>query len=217
MVEVGVRDSLALRDERRLLYDFVSWRRGARALEQLSAYRTIERTLTHDGVSVDSLVTAEIMASAFNVARVPPLLGRTLWLSLEPSAVDAASTPAVGLCAARGIRDHVIRGRFPTEEYLAVRLEVDRETGGAEESDAAFTERRERTYDELQRRIAQEAGVVGLTYGDRLPGMEVAVRQAEVELSPGEMPVPTREMWTAAVGSGYFEAFDRPIVSGRQT
>jgi hypothetical protein len=45
--------------------------------------------------------------------------------------------------------------------------------------------------------------------------MEVAVRRAEVELNPGEMPVPTREMWTTAVGPGYFEAFDRSIVSGR--
>jgi hypothetical protein len=122
--------------------------------------------------------------------------------------------PAIGV-SQEGIRDHVIRGRFPTAEYLAVRLEVDREAGGAEESDAAFTARRERTYDELQRLIAREPGVVAVTFGDRLPGMEVALRRAEVEITAGEMPVPTREMWTAAVGPGYFEAFDRSIVSGR--
>ena len=499
MVEIGVRDSLARRDERRLLYDFVSWRRDARSLEQLTAYRTLERTLTHDGVSIDSLITAEISASAFNLARVPPRLGRTLldtdeqrgapavvilghqvwqrwfggrpdvigqqvqlgttraevigvmpegfgfplnhqlWvpLQLRPSGyaplegvpiqvagllapgatlqqanaeIEAligrtreaspqthanlrtrvlayggvssgntflelavthlpivlvltiacvtvgtllyartatrdgeiamrfalgASRPrivsqlfaealvlacvggAVGLTAANwalkwgkaayysgppggppfwvdsglklttvlfaiglavvvaavlgalpalkatgsrvqsqlanlgsggstlrfgrvwttimigqvavtvlvippaigvseeGIRDHIIRGRFPTVEYLAVRLEMDRDTGDAEESDSAFTERRARTYDELQRRVAQEPGVVAVTFGDRLPGMEVSLGRAEVEMTPGEMPVPTSDMWRVAVGPGYFEAFDRSIVAGR--
>jgi hypothetical protein len=45
--------------------------------------------------------------------------------------------------------------------------------------------------------------------------MEVSLGQAEVEITAGEMPVPTREMWKAQVGPGYFEAFDRPIVAGR--
>jgi putative ABC transport system permease protein len=122
--------------------------------------------------------------------------------------------PAMGI-AGEGLRDRVIRGRFPTTEYLAVSLELDRETGGAEETDAAFASRRERTYAELERRIAQESSVAGVTFGDRLPGMEVSVRQAEVEVTAGVTPVPTQEMWTATVGSGYFESFDRSIVAGR--
>jgi putative ABC transport system permease protein len=122
--------------------------------------------------------------------------------------------PAMGI-AEEGLRDRVIRSRFPVEEYLAVSLELDRETGGAEETDAAFASRRERTYAELERRIAQESSVAAVTFGDRLPGMEVGLRRAEVEVSTGAAPVPVENMWTAAVGPGYFEAFDRSIVVGR--
>jgi hypothetical protein len=56
---------------------------------------------------------------------------------------------------------------------------------------------------------------MAVTFGDRLPGMDVAVRRAEVEISAGATPVSTQEMWTAQVGAGYFETFERPIVAGR--
>jgi len=122
--------------------------------------------------------------------------------------------PAIGI-ATEGLRDPVMRARFPADEYLAIRIDVDREAGGTEETDAAFAARRERTYEELERRVAQEPGVVAVAFGDRLPGMAVSVRQAEVELSPGATPVVTQEMWRAGVGPGYFEAFDRSMVAGR--
>jgi predicted permease len=122
--------------------------------------------------------------------------------------------PAIGI-ATEGVRDRVIRTRFPVEDYIAVRLEVDRDAGSTEEFDALFAARRERTYEELARRIVQEPGVAAVTFGDRLPGMDVAVRRAEVEITAGETAVPTNEMWTAAVGDGYFETFDRSIVAGR--
>ena len=122
--------------------------------------------------------------------------------------------PAIGI-ATEGVRDRVIRARFPVEDFIAVRLELDRDAGRDEESDAAFTARRERTYAELERRMSQEPGVAAVTFGDRLPGMEVAVRRAEVEITPGTQPVPTNEMWTSIVGPGFFDAFDRRIVAGR--
>jgi predicted permease len=122
--------------------------------------------------------------------------------------------PAIGI-ATEGVRDRVIRARFPVEDYIAVRLELDRDAGRNEESDAGFAARRERTYAELERRISQEPGVSGVTFGDRLPGMDVAVRRAEVEVTPGAAPQPTNEMWTSIVGPGFFETFDRPIVAGR--
>jgi hypothetical protein len=109
----------------------------------------------------------------------------------------------------------VIRSRFPVEDYIAVRLDLDRDTGRNEESDASFAARRERTYQELERRMTHEPGVGAVTFGDRLPGMDVAVRSAEVEINPGAQPVQTNEMWTSAVGPGFFETFDRSIVAGR--
>ena len=49
LVEIEVRDSLAFRVEQRMLFDFAGWRRDARTVERLSAYRTIERTVTREG------------------------------------------------------------------------------------------------------------------------------------------------------------------------
>jgi putative ABC transport system permease protein len=122
--------------------------------------------------------------------------------------------PAIGI-ATEGLRDRVIRSRFPVEDYIAVRLELDRDSGRNEESDTAFAARRAQTYAELERRVAQTPGVAAVTFGDRLPGMEVAVRSTEVEVSAGAQPVLIEEMWTSAVGEGFFDTFDRPIVAGR--
>lgn len=78
LVEIEVRDSLASRPEQRLLSDFVEWRRQAKSVELLGAYRTIEPTVTREGVRIESAVAAETTASGFRVAPVSPLLGRTL-------------------------------------------------------------------------------------------------------------------------------------------
>jgi hypothetical protein len=70
LVEIEVRDSLAFRPEQRMLFDFAGWRRDARSVERLSAYRTIERTVTRDGVRIESTLVAETTASAFRVGGV---------------------------------------------------------------------------------------------------------------------------------------------------
>jgi putative ABC transport system permease protein len=117
--------------------------------------------------------------------------------------------PATG-ASRETVRDYVIRSRFPAAQYLAVQIEVDRD--GEASASAA---RVEQLYGELERRIAQEPGVLAITFGDRLPGMGPSVRSLEVEVLPGTDPVFVGELWTAAVGPGYFEMFDRPILSGR--
>jgi predicted permease len=125
--------------------------------------------------------------------------------------------PAQGI-SGESWRDIRIRGRFPTREYLAARVTLDREptTAAGEETPAAYAARLERTYAELERRIAREPGVKAVTFGDRLPGMGVAVRHgAEVEVTPGAPPVLISTLWEAAVGPRYFEAFQVPLVAGR--
>ena len=119
--------------------------------------------------------------------------------------------PAMGV-SEEAWRDRVIRSRFPAEQYLAVRLDVDRDVvgDGGRRTRAAFAERFTHTYSELERRIAEEPSSSAITYGDRLPGMGIAVRSAEVEASPGAPPVPVGTAWTAAVGPKYFETFDVP-------
>ncbi|HEV2735635.1 MAG TPA: permease prefix domain 1-containing protein, partial [Longimicrobiaceae bacterium] len=58
------------------LHDLAVWREELRAVEQLGAYRTVDRNLvTPDGTG-EPLRVAEMSASGFRVARVPPLLGR---------------------------------------------------------------------------------------------------------------------------------------------
>ena len=79
IVQIEMSDSLTSADEHRILHDFLTWRRDARSnRSSCSAYRWVERTLTRDGARLGSIVGAETTASAFRVARVPPLLGRTL-------------------------------------------------------------------------------------------------------------------------------------------
>ena len=125
--------------------------------------------------------------------------------------------PAMGI-AHEAWRDRVIRKRFPAETYLAARVALDREaapTPAGEESAAAFAARLEQTYRELERRIAREPDVVAVTFADRLPGMGPAVRRGEVETSAGAVPISVQNLWTSAVGPRFFEAFEIPIVAGR--
>lgn len=124
--------------------------------------------------------------------------------------------PAMGI-ADEALRDHRIRSRFPAAHYLAARVGLDRNAPDArgEESPAAYAARLEQRYRELERRVAREPGVVAVTLGDRLPGMEVDVRRAEFEAAASTPPVAIANLWTAAAGPRYFEAFDLAIVAGR--
>ncbi len=60
------------------LHDLPTWRETLTAVEELGAYRTVSRNLiTRDGPP-ESRRIAEMTASGFRVARVPPVLGRYL-------------------------------------------------------------------------------------------------------------------------------------------
>jgi putative ABC transport system permease protein len=107
-----------------------------------------------------------------------------------------------------------VRTQFPSREYLAARIDVDRASEG--ETTPAFHERRSRTFEALARRLAQQPGVVAVTFADRAPGSgATSSRFAEVESSLGAAPTYDGDVRTSAVGPGFFEAYDRPIVAGR--
>jgi putative ABC transport system permease protein len=112
------------------------------------------------------------------------------------------------------------KAAFPAEEYLAVRLEMDRD-GVTEESaatvDESFLRRYQATARELEQRVAAEANVAGVTLAVRLPLMPSG--QAAIELDdpgPGE-PVTGREhvVTTTAVDPDFFEVFQAPVLAGR--
>jgi putative ABC transport system permease protein len=106
-----------------------------------------------------------------------------------------------------------IRAAFPSREYLAARIDVYRPFDG--ETTPAFEARRARTFAELQRRIAEEPGVVSVTFADRVPGSGSRARFGQVETAAGAAPAYAGEFATSAVGPGFFETFDRPIIAGR--
>jgi predicted permease len=72
------------------LRDFISWREDLKSVEHLSAFRTTQSNLITPESAGEPVEVAEITASAFRVARVPPHLGRFLLESDE-----AAGAPPV--------------------------------------------------------------------------------------------------------------------------
>jgi putative ABC transport system permease protein len=60
------------------LHDFGIWRRELRSVEDVGAFRTVQRHLVTENGAVEPIAVAEMSAAGFRLARVPPLLGRTL-------------------------------------------------------------------------------------------------------------------------------------------
>ena len=104
------------------------------------------------------------------------------------------------------------RAQFPSREYATARIDVGPPVEG--ETAPAFQERRAQTFEALANRLAEEPGVVAVTYTDQPVGAGAA-RFAEVEPSPGVQPGYDGGFRTSSVDPGFFEAFDRPIVAGR--
>lgn len=79
VVSIQFWDVVANQDERRVLQDFAGWREeGLQTVRDLGAFRTVGLNLVPVDGRGESLQVAEITASGFTVARVPPLLGRHL-------------------------------------------------------------------------------------------------------------------------------------------
>jgi predicted permease len=64
--------------EHRSTADFVAWRGTLSSFEDLAAYRPLDRNLITDDGRAEPVRGVEISAAAFRIARVPPLLGRSL-------------------------------------------------------------------------------------------------------------------------------------------
>ena len=127
-------------------------------------------------------------------------------------ALTAMGIPTAMETVNEAILKHDIRAAFPSAAYLGARVELDRPL---EESAPAFEARRVQTYEALERRVAQEPGVVAIVFADGSPDSLGTARFGKVESSPGSAPVYDGGFRTLAVGPGFFEAFDRPIVAGR--
>ena len=59
-------------------YDFLTWREGLRSVDDVGGFRLWQRNLVWGEARGAPVRVAEISAAGFEVARIPPLLGRTL-------------------------------------------------------------------------------------------------------------------------------------------
>ena len=92
IVGIENRDIAANSSNRRVIHDLVTWREEMETVEEIGAFRTLERNLiTSEGLG-EPVEVAEISAVGFRVARTPPLLGRVL---LESDEAPGAPTVAV--------------------------------------------------------------------------------------------------------------------------
>ena len=113
-------------EERQVLHDYVLWRGEMSSMQEVGAFRNVGQLIVPGGMT-EPVRLAEITASGFRIARVPPLLGRYLLDEDERPGADAvvvighdvwqsrfASDPAViGRAVRLGNTAHTIVGVMP--------------------------------------------------------------------------------------------------------
>ena len=100
---------------------------------------------------------------------------------------------------------------FPGEEFISVRVGMD----GDATADAGYRNRFRNTFDELERRVAAEPGVVGVTYATRLPGMTGRMLGLEVEGGTHTGPDGRLRAQSSAIDVDLLATFGAPLVAGR--
>ncbi|MGH7475251.1 MAG: ABC transporter permease [Longimicrobiales bacterium] len=110
------------------LHDLGTWREQLTSVEDLGAFRTVGRNLLEGDGEAELVRVAEISASGFTLARVPPLLGRPLLESDErqgaPDVVVigeevwrnrfAAEADIIGRTIRLGTTSHTVVGVMPS-------------------------------------------------------------------------------------------------------
>ncbi|HEX5870197.1 MAG TPA: ABC transporter permease, partial [Longimicrobium sp.] len=110
---VGMRQWDAEANEGRLpaLRDVAAWREALTTVEDVGAYRTASRNLIAPGAPILPVAVAEMSASGFRVARIPPLLGRTLVDEDERPGAPGVVVLGYGLWRERFGGDPAVVGR----------------------------------------------------------------------------------------------------------
>lgn len=111
LVALAKFDPQTRREEDRLLNDFVTWRRELRTVTDVGAFRTVRRNLVSESGRGEPITLAEMTASGFRAARVPPLRGRVLLESDEQPGAPAVVVIGYDVWQSRFARDPSIVGR----------------------------------------------------------------------------------------------------------
>jgi predicted permease len=78
IVAIENRDVGVNNEDRRVLHDFHLWRAEVKSVEEIGAFRTVERNFAVANGAPEPTQLAEMTAAGFRVARVAPLMGRYL-------------------------------------------------------------------------------------------------------------------------------------------
>jgi len=118
-----------------------------------------------------------------------------------------------------------VKTEFPVARYLSARLEMDPEGPAAEDrpGDGAaktvsehYTQRYADAVRELQRRLAAQPGVAGVTVAEQLPLMPTISTPAfEIAAVSSGEPSSHRKTGASTVAPDFFEVFQMPLLAGR--
>jgi putative ABC transport system permease protein len=86
IIGIRTRDAASAGYEPRTVHDFLRWREALQSVGDLGAFRGTERNLTTADGQNEPVRGAELSAAAFQIARIPPLLGRPLLAADEQPA-----------------------------------------------------------------------------------------------------------------------------------
>lgn len=92
-------------------YDFLKWREELSTLQDVGAFRLVERNLAAEGGVPEPVMVAQISPAAFRMTRVPPLLGRTLVEADENPGSPAVVVLGFSLWQTRFGGDRAVVGR----------------------------------------------------------------------------------------------------------
>jgi len=142
-----------------------------------------------------------------------------------------AAFPAVAFIEQRELwRIEAYDVGFRADQYLGVGLELDAvaDAGANSGKDGAAQQARYATVlEELRRRVADEPGVAGVTFADRLPrmyhheryieveGLSAALARTGVSTSPVSRDSSLSQVSIATIEPGYFDVLEAPILAGR--
>lgn len=111
IVGIQNQDVASSRTNHRVLHDLVTWQDEMQTVEQIGAFRTLERNLiTSQGLG-EPVEVAEMSAVGFRVARTPPLLGRVLLESDEQPGAPAVAVIGYDVWQTRFNADPGVIGR----------------------------------------------------------------------------------------------------------
>lgn len=106
---------------------------------------------------------------------------------------------------------------YAAEEYVVARLGVDVSGEASPASDGARAARAAAIYRTLRQRVAEQPGVVAVTFADRVPGSWHPRVRVEVDAGGAAMPdsIARKSLSVASVDADYFAALGAGVRAGR--